>query len=73
MKEPEVLAATTTATATTTAAATSNSTAIPSIVLSLSDKVAAATEGLWPNCFDHLHDVGERNALTICDYIFSEI
>jgi integrase/recombinase XerD len=65
MKEPEVL------TAITTAAATSTSTAIPSIVPSLSDKVAAATEGLWPNCFDHLHDVGEQNALTICDYIFS--
>jgi hypothetical protein len=65
MKEPEVLAATTTATATST------STAIPSIIPLLSDKVAAATEGLWPNCFDHLHDVGELNALTICDYIFS--
>jgi hypothetical protein len=41
---------------------------------SLSDKIAAATEGLSYNCFDHLHDVGNRqkqNALTICDYIFS--
>src|SRR5919197_2765840 len=38
---------------------------------SLSDKLAAATEGLWPNCFHHLHDVSEQNALTICDYVFS--
>jgi hypothetical protein len=65
MEEHEVLAA-------NTAAATSINTAIPSIEMSFSDKVAAATEDLWPNCFDHLHhDGGEPNALTICNYIFS--
>jgi hypothetical protein len=35
-----------------------------------SDKIAAA-EGLWPNCFHHLHNVAKENALTICDYVFS--
>jgi hypothetical protein len=63
MREPEVFAAT------TTAATTGTSTAIPNIEMSFSDKVAAATQGLWPNCYDHLHYVGEPNALTICNYI----
>lgn len=65
MKEPEVLAATTTATN-------------PNMESSLSDKVAATTEGLLPNCFHHLHDrvlcarsKGKENAMTICDYISS--
>lgn len=65
MKEPEVLAATTTATN-------------PNMESSLSDKVADITEGLPPNCFHHLHDrvlcarsKGKENAMTICDYISS--
>ena len=65
MKEPEVLAVTTTLTN-------------PSIESSLSDKVTATTEGLPPNYFHHLHDKvlctrpkGKENAMTICDYISS--
>jgi len=57
------------------AAASTPSTESSSLWLSsLSDKIAAATEGLPPNCFDHLHNVGNKqkqNALTICDYISS--
>ena len=64
MKEPEVLAATTTATNPTWN--------------HHCQKVAATTEGLPPNCFHHLHDrvlcarsKGKENAMTICDYISS--
>jgi hypothetical protein len=62
MKEPEVLAATTTATNPTWN--------------HHCQKVTATTEGLPPNCFHHLHDrvlcarsKGKENAMTICDYI----
>jgi hypothetical protein len=40
---------------------------------SLSDKIAAATEGLSANCFDHLRNVcnkQKQNALTIYDIYF---
>jgi hypothetical protein len=64
MKEPEVLAATTTATNPTWN--------------HHCQKVTATTEGLPPNCFHHLHDrvlcarsKGKENAMTICDYISS--
>ena len=62
-KQPEVLAA-----------AGSTPSMDSSSLSSLSDKIAAATEGLSSNCFDHLHDIGNKqkqNAMTICDYAFS--